>query len=276
MRTGSRFFSIFIALILLSAAVAQAQTVDLSGNADCDGWSAMATLVFPAGVYSGDLSYSMVLTDQSGTEVTRFDYSGQVYRFEDPVMMKMFGESWGLPLDSIYLAHFVLQFIDQESALEFDVVCGEETAEPNPCRYSPGFWKSNPDLWPVETLAVGGVDLNQSQLVAIMMAPVRGSGSLLMARELIAAKLNVANGCDDSIQSSIDEGDLFLTSHPLEQDLWRNTMHSTRELRQALSVYNKVGCDEFAFDSEDGMADLQFRTAASEETTFGSLKAMYR
>lgn len=276
MRTKFITQSLVLVIILLFGFLAQAQTIDLAGNANCDGWSAMVTFVFPDGVFSAEAGYSMVLADQSGQEIQRFDHTEQVYRFEDPVMMGMYGDAWGLTLNSVYTAQLVFHFIDQESAITFDVLCGEEVVEPNPCRYSPGYWRNNQELWPVQTMAVGGLNLVQRELVAIMNAPIRGNSSLLMARELIAAKLNVYNGCDDSIVPSIEEADLFLVNHPLSEDRWRNTMRSSRDLRISLSVYNKAGCDELQFSDMDGASDLRFRTTAVQQTSFSSLKAMYR
>lgn len=276
MRNKTKTMSFILAMALLPVLAVQAQTLEVSGSADCEGWSAMATLTFPAGVYTGAMDYSMVLTDQAGKELTRFEQATQVYRYEDPVMMKMYGEAWGLVLDSNCVAQLVFHFMDQEMVVNFDVVCVEEMLEPNACRYSPGFWKSNPEAWPVGALVVGGVDLSQDRLMAIMKAPVRGNGNLLMARELIAAKLNVANGCDVSINATIEEADIFLMDNPLEGASLRNSMRSVRTLRQGLSVYNKAGCGELVFDSDDGMSDMQSKSLVNEEVDFSSLKAMYR
>ncbi len=280
MRKHTSIFILIMALTLLTGSAVQAQALELTGSADCEGWLAVSTMTFPSGVYSADLDYSVVLTDLAGNEVTRFDWVGQIYRFENPVMVLFYGESWGLTLDSDYVAHIAFHFLGEEAVLSFDLVCGEAGSEPEPdiepCRMSPGFWKNNPEAWPVETLLLGGIEMDQEQLIHIMSRPIRSNGSLLMARELVAAKLNVANGCDTSINPVIEDADLFLMAHPLAQNAWRNRVPSTRDLRIALSVYNKAGCPDSGLDDVGLLDGFQDKTAAIEQTSFSALKAMYR
>ncbi len=278
MRNPINISIMIVALALLPGIAAQAQTLDLTGYADCEGWNAVSSLTFPAGVYYSELDYSVVLTDQAGTEVTRFDWAGMIYRFEDPVMLVMHGDPWGQALDSSYGAQMVFHFLGEEAVLNFDLVCGEEgnyiEPEVEPCRQSPGFWKNHAKEWPVESLLLGGLEMDQFQLLEVIRRPIRGNGSLLLARELIAVKLNVANGCDDSISSVIEDADLFLIQHPLSDMVFRNKVPYSRDLRIALSVYNKTGCPESESDDE-GMRSSADK-AAIEQTNFGSLKAIYR
>jgi len=62
------------------------------------------------------------------------------------------------------------------------------------CPLGQGFWKKQTGLWPVTSLNLGGLTYSQTELLAILEAPVRGNASLILARQLIAAKLNTANG----------------------------------------------------------------------------------
>jgi hypothetical protein len=74
-----------------------------------------------------------------------------------------------------------------------------------------GFWKNHPDQWPVTQLQLGNVTYTQEQLLAILHQPVRGNGLVLLAHQLIAAKLNVANGADAScIQQTIADADALI------------------------------------------------------------------
>ena len=280
MRKQITIFIFIVALTLLPVLVVQAQTIELTGSADCEGWNSASTMTFPAGVYNTELDFSVVLTDQAGAEVTRYDWSGQVYREEDPVMTLIHGYLWGLTLDSVYNVNFAFHFMGEEAVLNLELVCGEEGNEPEPgeepCPQPPGFWKNNSDLWPVETLTLGGIEMDKGQLISIMRRPVRGNGSLLMARELIAAKLNVANGCDDSINSVIEDADSFLIMHPLAENAWRNRVPASRDLRHALSAYNKAECTEMGLVDLGMFNELKVRSATAEQTSFSSLKAMYR
>ncbi len=276
MRNQITVLSLILTLTFGFGSVAQAQSIDLSGNADCEGWSSMVSLTFPAGVYTEFLSYSMVLTDQAGVELSRFDHNQQLYRFDDPVMMMMYGSSWNFELDSAYVVRLELNFMNEAASLTFDLACAEEEEEPNLCRFTSGFWKNNPEMWPVDALNIGGVEFSKDQLVEMMMAPIRGSGRLLMTRDLIAAKLNVANGCENLINKVIVQGDLYLITNPVFENIHCSSMSSTRVLRQELQAYNSVGCDELSFDTDGGNSDLQFKAEAIEQTSFSSLKAMYR
>ena len=66
-------------------------------------------------------------------------------------------------------------------------------------------------LWPVTELQLGNVTYTQEQLLAILHQPVRGNGLLILAHQLIAAKLNIAAGADPScIQDAIAEADALI------------------------------------------------------------------
>jgi hypothetical protein len=61
------------------------------------------------------------------------------------------------------------------------------------CPQGLGFWK-NHTTWPVTSLMLGGQTYTQSQLLTILNTPVRGDASLILARQLIPAKLSLASG----------------------------------------------------------------------------------
>jgi hypothetical protein len=66
------------------------------------------------------------------------------------------------------------------------------------CVRGQGYWKNHPDQWPVNQLLLGNNAYDQEQLLSILNQPVRGNGLVLLAHQLIAAKLNIANGADGS------------------------------------------------------------------------------
>ncbi|HEV8230928.1 MAG TPA: delta-60 repeat domain-containing protein [Thermoanaerobaculia bacterium] len=79
------------------------------------------------------------------------------------------------------------------------------------CPRSTGFWKSHPDAWPVSSLILGVQTYTDTELRALLSSPVKGDASLLLAAELIAAKLNVASGVSFSdLASAIGEADALL------------------------------------------------------------------
>jgi hypothetical protein len=72
------------------------------------------------------------------------------------------------------------------------------TATPSGCVFTQGFWKNHPEAWPVTELQLGNVTYTQEQLLEILREPVRGNGLLILAKQEIAAKLNIASGADGS------------------------------------------------------------------------------
>jgi hypothetical protein len=85
------------------------------------------------------------------------------------------------------------------------------TGTPFACVRGQGYWKNHPDVWPVTELQLGNVTYTQEQLLAILHEPVRGNGLLILAHQLIAAKLNIAAGADPScIQDTIAAADALI------------------------------------------------------------------
>jgi hypothetical protein len=71
------------------------------------------------------------------------------------------------------------------------------------CTFTQGYWKNHPNAWPVSTLTLGTVTYNKNQLLAILGQPSQGNGLTILAHQLIAAKLNVAQG------ATLPAGDLI-------------------------------------------------------------------
>jgi uncharacterized delta-60 repeat protein len=64
------------------------------------------------------------------------------------------------------------------------------------CPRSHGHWKNDTNPWPVNSLTLGSQSYTQAELLALLGASTQTDASLILARQLIAAKLNVANGSD--------------------------------------------------------------------------------
>ena len=79
------------------------------------------------------------------------------------------------------------------------------------CTFTQGFWKNHEEAWPVSSLTLGSVSYTQAELLSIFGEPVAGNGLISLAHQLIAAKLNVANGADDSaIAQAIADADALI------------------------------------------------------------------
>ena len=74
------------------------------------------------------------------------------------------------------------------------------------CTYTQGYWKNHSDVWPLQSLMLGAVSYSESQLLQILNRPAQGNGLVILAHQLIAAKLNIANGADPTLvqQTEID------------------------------------------------------------------------
>jgi hypothetical protein len=76
------------------------------------------------------------------------------------------------------------------------------------CTFTQGYWKThgagdchngnNADVWPVASLTLGTVNYTAAELCAILNQSTGGNGLVSMAHQLIATKLNIANGADGS------------------------------------------------------------------------------
>jgi len=88
---------------------------------------------------------------------------------------------------------------------------GDDVSGGNDCTLTQGFWKNHPDAWPVSSLTLGSVTYTQAQLLAILTQPVKGNGLVSLAHQLIAAKLNIANGADPTgIAATIAAADAMI------------------------------------------------------------------
>lgn len=71
------------------------------------------------------------------------------------------------------------------------------TAPPESCPLSQGYWKNHEELWPASALPMMLGTTNsydQTELLDLLDRSPRGDASIILAHQLIAAKLNVANG----------------------------------------------------------------------------------
>ena len=66
------------------------------------------------------------------------------------------------------------------------------------CTHSQEYWRAYPEEWPVADLLLGAEIYTQSEALALLETPPEGDASLILAQQLIAARLNVAGGNDGS------------------------------------------------------------------------------
>jgi hypothetical protein len=82
------------------------------------------------------------------------------------------------------------------------------------CPKSKGYWKNHTSAWPVDSLELGGRTYTMSELLALLKAPTRGDASRILAKQLIPAKLNIANGSNpDPVAEVIESADELLATY---------------------------------------------------------------
>jgi len=75
-------------------------------------------------------------------------------------------------------------------------------------------WKNNPAAWPASALpmTLGSQSYTKTELLAILKTPIKGDASLMLAHQLIAAKLNIANGANGTpVTSTITHANFLLS-----------------------------------------------------------------
>ena len=117
----------------------------------------------------------------------------------------------------------------------------EEPDVPGECTRTPGYWKTHPEAWPVDSITIGGTTYTREEALAILWMPERGDKSKTMFRALVAAELNDANGTDVScVNSEMSSAHDWLMMHPAcsnvrgSSDAW----HDGESLATTLDDYN--------------------------------------
>jgi len=117
----------------------------------------------------------------------------------------------------------------------YEVLCGLVCGQ-----LSQGYWKNHPADWPVSTLMLGSVSYTQAELLSIWAAPVAGNGAIALAHQLMAAKLNIANGSSAAtVAASIAAADALIGGIAISPvgDGWL-APGDTSALTQALDDFN--------------------------------------
>jgi hypothetical protein len=96
-------------------------------------------------------------------------------------------------------------------------------------------------VWPVTSLTLGAVPYTEGELCSIFSTPAAGNGLIVLAHQLIAAKLNIANGADGTAaaEAIVDAGALIggLVVPPVGSGSLPNSAASA--LTATLTSYNE-------------------------------------
>lgn len=140
------------------------------------------------------------------------------------------------------------------SAFTEPLTCSTLACEvPDACTYTIGYWKTHNDSvcdvapesplcvkWPVASLTLGTVSYDRDDLVAILNQTPSGNGLIALAHQLIAAKLNNANGADaTAIADVLKSADAMvggLVVPPIGDGVLKSSV--TSALTKSLDAYN--------------------------------------
>jgi hypothetical protein len=93
----------------------------------------------------------------------------------------------------------------------------------------------------LQNLTLGDVSYNKLQLLQILNRPAQGNGLVILAHQLIATKLNIANGADPTaVQQSVIDADSMiggLIVPPIGSGYLSPSQ--TSELTDTLTEYNE-------------------------------------
>lgn len=137
------------------------------------------------------------------------------------------------------------------------------------CVFTQGYWKNHPGVWPVTSLTLGTVTYTQAQLLQILNTPAGGNALLIIAHQLIATKLNIANGADPTlISSAVSSADALIGSlviPPIGSGFIAPSS-STETLNDQLTNWN---------ETEDGSISCG-NVTPTINSSWGHIKTLYR
>lgn len=90
-------------------------------------------------------------------------------------------------------------------------VAPQASAATATCPLTQGYWKNHSDAWKLSTLTLGTRSYTKAAALNILGTPVAGDASLILADQLIAALLNIANGSNpSSVSATIADANTLL------------------------------------------------------------------
>jgi hypothetical protein len=139
----------------------------------------------------------------------------------------------------------------------------------NNCVKTQGFWKTHPAAWPLGStpMTLGTVSYTQTQLLSIFNKPAGGNGLIILCHQLIATKLNIANGADPTLISAAVASADALIGALVCPPVGSGTLlpSDVETLSDQLDNYN---------ETEDG--SISCGVTPTVPSTWGHIKTLYR
>ncbi len=140
----------------------------------------------------------------------------------------------------------------------------DPTATPIPptqgCTRSKGFWKNHPQMWGTDQLPIGSQMFLQPALLDILKMHGNHSGdaTIILAQQLIAAKLNVVAGASiTAIGDALAQADALLKNYPVGSNPPSPDRNALIAVSMTLEAFNKgqMGPSHCADDDEEDEDD---------------------
>jgi DNA-binding beta-propeller fold protein YncE len=114
----------------------------------------------------------------------------------------------------------------------------------NICPESRGFWKARAGLWPVTSLVLGGRNYTETQLISILNTSPSGNAALILADELIAAKLNLDIGSNAApISNTVTAADSELAAVPALPTVVRRNITAGQAMEATATTLDSYNID---------------------------------
>jgi hypothetical protein len=105
----------------------------------------------------------------------------------------------------------------------------------------------------VDAITIGNVIYPKTEAIQILEVPPQGDATYVLAHQLIAAKLNILNGADDTaVAAIIVEADAWLISHPLGSNPIGAERREGAALNSILNDYNDGEVGPRRCEHDDG------------------------
>jgi len=154
-----------------------------------------------------------------------------------------------------------------ESSLYSTACRGGTLNQPQNCTYTQGYWKNHRSAWPVSSLKLGNTTYSKAQLLSILNTPAQGNGLIILSHQLIAAKLNIAQGADPTpVSAIVADADAMIGNKvcpPIGSGFLDPSATDTDS--QALDSYNNG--DTYV---------PHCGTTPAQHSTWGAVKTLYR
>jgi hypothetical protein len=122
------------------------------------------------------------------------------------------------------------------------VVAIPQASAQGTCTLGQGFWKNHTSAWKLTSLELGtSYTITAAQALTILETPVAGDASLILADQLTAALLNIANGSDPTpVSATIADAQKLIGAGPLPKKIHPSSTLGQGMVKDAeiLDAYN--------------------------------------